>query len=363
MIQLPRGSSVPSLSREEGSFENHEIDPEKVSLHKESVEEYEALISRIREEKMAYYIKKHEAKKSGVSFSIEEPEKKKKKRGPKLDEDVIMKICDMGNGCWTFHHFTSKIQTRQYRSPETIIGIPYSTSADNWSFACMIFEMITGDFLFEPRSGSTYLKDDDHLAQMIELLGPPPRHVALAGKLSKKFFEDGKLKRIKGLHYWPLKKVMMEKYKFLEKEAVAFSDFLTPLLHWDQEQRMTAQEALSHPWLKMRSTEETKMEEKAHSALMLKKKLREIDDDDSTRPPSEDECEADIEDNPTGVDSLDDDESDSDFEVPHENELFTWSAQRNISAGIQINNSFSGPYPANFDGLHNDRGKNYQFVE
>jgi serine/threonine protein kinase len=28
----------------------------------------------------------------------------------------------------------------------------------------MIFEVITGDFLFEPRSGQNYDKDDDHLA-------------------------------------------------------------------------------------------------------------------------------------------------------------------------------------------------------
>ena len=34
----------------------------------------------------------------------------------------------------------------------------------------MIFEMLTGDFLFEPRKGPTFGKDDDHLAQMEELL-------------------------------------------------------------------------------------------------------------------------------------------------------------------------------------------------
>ena len=43
-----------------------------------------------------------------------------------------------------------------------------------WSFACMIFEMATGDFLFEPRKGDKYGKDDDHLAQMMELLGRMP---------------------------------------------------------------------------------------------------------------------------------------------------------------------------------------------
>lgn len=75
------------------------------------------------------------------------------KRGPKLEDKFRLKICDLGNGCWTHHHFSSEIQTRQYRSPETIIGVRYSTSADIWSFACTIFEMITGDFLFEPRKG------------------------------------------------------------------------------------------------------------------------------------------------------------------------------------------------------------------
>jgi serine/threonine-protein kinase SRPK3 len=75
-----------------------------------------------------------------------------------------LKICDLGNGCWTYHHFSTEIQTRQYRSPEVIIGSNYGTSADMWSFACMIFEMATGDFLFEPRKGKNYSKDDDHLA-------------------------------------------------------------------------------------------------------------------------------------------------------------------------------------------------------
>ena len=42
-------------------------------------------------------------------------------RGPKIDEKVRVKIVDLGNACWTHHHFTSKIQTRQYRSPEVYL--------------------------------------------------------------------------------------------------------------------------------------------------------------------------------------------------------------------------------------------------
>ena len=52
----------------------------------------------------------------------------------------------------------------------------------------MIFELITGDFLFEPKRGQYYDKDDDHLAQMIELLGKLPRNSTLAGKNVKASF-------------------------------------------------------------------------------------------------------------------------------------------------------------------------------
>ncbi len=41
-----------------------------------------------------------------------------KKRGPGIDENVRVKIVDMGNACWLHHHFSTEIQTRQYRSPE-----------------------------------------------------------------------------------------------------------------------------------------------------------------------------------------------------------------------------------------------------
>ena len=76
-------------------------------------------------------------------------------KGPLIDEDINSKICDLGNGCWTLFHFVPKIQTRQYRAPEVIMGIDYDASTDLWSFACMIFELITGDFLFDPRKGES----------------------------------------------------------------------------------------------------------------------------------------------------------------------------------------------------------------
>jgi serine/threonine-protein kinase SRPK3 len=76
---------------------------------------------------------------------------------------------------------------------------------------------------------------------MMELLGRMPKNMALSGKNSKEFFNSkGALRNIAGLNFWPLKKVLMEKYKIKEAEAQAFSDFMMPMLEWYPERRATA---------------------------------------------------------------------------------------------------------------------------
>ena len=67
--------------------------------------------------------------------------------------DVNLKIVDLGNACYTYKHFTDDIQTRQYRAPEVILGAEYDTSADIWSLACIIFELLVGDLMFDPQAG------------------------------------------------------------------------------------------------------------------------------------------------------------------------------------------------------------------
>lgn len=89
----------------------------------------------------------------------------------------------------TDHHFTDDIQTRQYRCPEVILGAKWGPSADMWSAACMTFELLTGgDYMFDPQSGSKYSKDDDHIAQIMELMGEMPKSLVLGGKYSAEFF-------------------------------------------------------------------------------------------------------------------------------------------------------------------------------
>ena len=119
---------------------------------------------------------------------IKELKEKFNRRGPEIDPSIEVKICDLGNACWFNHHFSTIIQTRQYRSPEVLLGIEYNESSDIWSLACIVFELATGDFLFEPRKGETFSKNDDHLAQIIELVGKMPKNFALCGENSKKYF-------------------------------------------------------------------------------------------------------------------------------------------------------------------------------
>lgn len=165
-------------------------------------------------------------------------------------ESTSVKIADLGNACWVNRHFTNDIQTRQYRAPEIILGHPYDISVDIWSAACIVFELVTGDFLFAPKSGRKYDKNEDHIALMIELLGDLPNPFAMYGKFSREVFNRmGELRHIRTLDPWPLKDVLAEKYKMPSAEAEQLADFLLPMLEYIPKKRATAAESLRHPWL------------------------------------------------------------------------------------------------------------------
>lgn len=173
------------------------------------------------------------------------------RRQTALDENTIcVKIADLGNACWVEHHFTNDIQTRQYRAPEVLLGSHWGAGADVWSMACMVFELLTGDYLFDPQSGSKYSKDDDHVAQIIELLGRIPPQVLLTGRWTMEFFNRrGELRNIHKLKPWGLKSVLKEKYHYSEQEAELLSSFLLPMLHLSPKKRADAGGMSNHKWV------------------------------------------------------------------------------------------------------------------
>ena len=167
-----------------------------------------------------------------------------------LLKDLKIKIVDFGNGCWVDRHFTDDIQTTQYRAPEVIIRSRYGTACDMWSVACILFELATGEQLFHPKKGKNHGKDDDHIALITELLGHWPVDFAIGGKRSNEFFTPkGKLRKISKLEFWPLKNVLMEKYKVPESAASEAASFLAPMLLVRPKERARAEEMLGHAWL------------------------------------------------------------------------------------------------------------------
>ena len=274
LIERPRVSSVPKINinnqKDEDIYQDDEYEDNYIDnnapLYNINLMEYGTNLQRYLKEKNRIlhdedYRRNMIEKNNILTSEVSDQEKAKmmkklsekmSRRGPEIDPSIEVKICDIGNACWFNHHFSTIIQTRQYRAPEVILGINYNETSDIWSLACMLFELATGDFLFEPRKGETFSKNDDHLAQIIEAVGKMPKNFALSGLNSYKYFDkNGKLLRIKRLIYYPIKDILVKKYNFKEKEAKAFSDFLMPMLEYYPDKRASARELLKHPWLNM----------------------------------------------------------------------------------------------------------------
>lgn len=221
---------------------------------------------------------------------------------PTAMERITVKIADLGNACWTDHHFTNDIQTRQYRCPEAILGAKWGPTADCWSASAMFFELLTGDYLFDPAAGTKYNKDDDHIAQIIELLGDFPKSLAFSGRYSAEIFNrKGELRHIHKLRYWPLVSVLREKYLLLPDVAEQLSSFLLPMLRLNPHERASAREALQHAWLdgvvtqgeidlvleaQMRQELLHGANDKSHEAMQAELARADLDVEDALKPVS-----------------------------------------------------------------------------
>jgi len=94
-----------------------------------------------------------------------------------------IKIVDFGSSCQIGQRLYQYIQSRFYRSPEVLLGIPYDMAIDMWSLGCILVEMHTGEPLF---SGTN---EFDQMMKIVEVLGIPPTHLLEQGTKSKRFFD------------------------------------------------------------------------------------------------------------------------------------------------------------------------------
>lgn len=83
-----------------------------------------------------------------------------------------IKIIDFGSSCFEKETIYTYIQSRYYRGPEVILGLPYNRKIDIWSFGCIIAELHLGYPLFGG--------DEEHeqICLLVEVLGTPPLSMA-----------------------------------------------------------------------------------------------------------------------------------------------------------------------------------------
>ena len=248
-------------------------------------------------------------------------------RGKEIDPSIEVKICDIGNACWFNYHFSTIIQTRQYRSPEVLIGVNYNETSDIWSLACIVFELVTGDFLFQPEKGETFTKNDDHVAKFIQTLGKMPKNFAKRGEYYKKFFtKEGKMRRVKEIKHIGIKEILIKKYHFKEFEAQALSDFLLPMLEFYPERRASARDLLRHPWLSMPPNYDYLMSETEIFRMNMKENLlgiseystkdkKEADDNRDVYSSDSELNEADCEDNDKNAKVQNDNDNDDEIQL------------------------------------------------
>ena len=98
-------------------------------------------------------------------------------------ESPVIKVIDFGSACHERQTIYNYIQSRFYRSPEVLMGLPYSTAIDMWSLGCIIAELLLGLPLFPGSS------EYNQLCRITEMLGPPPSWMIEMGKQGLEFFE------------------------------------------------------------------------------------------------------------------------------------------------------------------------------
>ena len=166
----------------------------------------------------------------------------------KPDEEIRCKIVDLGNACFAGEQFSQAIQTRQYRCPESILRNGFSYAADVWSAACVLFELLTGSYLFQPEGESEELRDLDQLARFEEVVGRIPRECVRKSPRRHVLFDRKdslKMQRVVRPHALARR---LRKRGVSENDSCLVEDLLLKMLKIVPEERLTAEACLRHPW-------------------------------------------------------------------------------------------------------------------
>jgi hypothetical protein len=104
----------------------------------------------------------------------------------------------------------AEIQTRYYRAPEIVLKCGFDEKCDIWSLGCSIYEILTGDILFDPEKDGTHSRDFHHIYWFYEICGDIPKCMIEKSDRKKEFFnKNGKFLANKP-ETWDIKEVIKE---------------------------------------------------------------------------------------------------------------------------------------------------------
>lgn len=160
-----------------------------------------------------------------------------------LNSDCTMKVADFGlaRSILTLEReqvarpvLTDYIATRWYRPPEILLGSTrYTKSVDMWSVGCILGELILGKPIFPGRSTT-------HQLELIISITGEPTAAGIVATNSQ--FADAMLRDIRRTN----PKTFAE---LLPKASPDALDLISKLICFNPNERMTAEEALSHPYV------------------------------------------------------------------------------------------------------------------
>eukprot|EP01054_Gregarina_sp_Poly1_P005792 Gregarina_sp_Poly_1__5791@NODE_304_length_9736_cov_136_409039_g263_i0_p2_GENE_NODE_304_length_9736_cov_136_409039_g263_i0NODE_304_length_9736_cov_136_409039_g263_i0_p2_ORF_typecomplete_len438_score60_39Pkinase/PF00069_25/9_7e66Pkinase_Tyr/PF07714_17/3_7e03Pkinase_Tyr/PF07714_17/9_3e40Haspin_kinase/PF12330_8/0_00016Haspin_kinase/PF12330_8/1_1Kinaselike/PF14531_6/0_56Kinaselike/PF14531_6/0_0076Pkinase_fungal/PF17667_1/4_6e05Kdo/PF06293_14/0_0008APH/PF01636_23/0_62APH/PF01636_23/1_2e02DUF4692/PF157 len=155
---------------------------------------------------------------------------------------TVAKIADLGlaRSCKApKEQLTQEVVTLWYRAPELLLGTTnYDKSIDMWSIGCMLVEMLTGKPLFQGDS------EVDTLFKIFQLMGTPSAETwPEVGSLPyfQECFPRWEKNRIKALSQLL--------FQDSPKKDPRVLDLVERCLRYKPSERITAEEALKHPWL------------------------------------------------------------------------------------------------------------------
>ncbi|KAL9607746.1 MAG: hypothetical protein Q9167_007367 [Letrouitia subvulpina] len=156
----------------------------------------------------------------------------------------IVSIIDFGHSVQGDNSNNGCIQAEVYRAPEVILEAGWTYSADIWNLGVMV---ISFGIAVDPLK-SDY-DDQTHLAYITALLGPPPQDFLALGKRTSMFY--GPKGKLKGTDLTPQTFSLESSISKIDgQDKRMFLAFVSRMLTWQPEDRSTAKELLSDPWLR-----------------------------------------------------------------------------------------------------------------